>query len=268
MAIETLRPNGTGDEENIEGASSGIGNHWQDVDEAVEDGATTQVWTGATNWQRDLYNIANHSVGNGAINFIKVYSVGWYTYPTGDSDRTDFKIAIKSGTEGGVPDTVSEGDEESLPKNPANRQLFSYQWNANPATSAAWTWDEIDNLQIGVSMRDSYSGDGAIAHCTQVYVEIDFTPAATEKTSSDTGSGVESTPMSSAILIGSETGCGIEALIARLLAAFDTGYGVEAIVEVGGQLKNLFATELGQGSDSITAKIEMPTKGGGMKLWT
>jgi len=94
-------------------------------------------------------------------------------------------------------------------------------------------------------------------------------PSVTEKTSSDAGSGVEGTPMQAAALAGTETGSGIEALIARLLAAFDTGYGVEAAnVETDGLFKNLFATELGQGSDCLIAKIEMPTKGGGMKLWT
>jgi len=86
------------------------------------------------------------------------------------------------------------------------------------------------------------------------------------KSSSDTGSGVEGTPSQSAILVSSETGSGIEVLIARLLAAFDTGGGAE-VAQVVGLLKDLFASELGQGFDSLTAKIEMPTKGGGMKLW-
>jgi hypothetical protein len=89
------------------------------------------------------------------------------------------------------------------------------------------------------------------------------------KSSSDAGSGVEDTPVPSAILVSSETGSGIEVLIARLLAALDTGGGAEASsIEIEGLLKALFASELGQGSDSLTAKIEMPTKGGGMKLWT
>jgi len=89
------------------------------------------------------------------------------------------------------------------------------------------------------------------------------------KTSSDTGSGIEGTPLPSAFLASSESGSGIETFIARLLAAVDTGYGVEAgSVETDGLLKNLLATELGEGSDSLIAKIETPTKGGGMKLWT
>ena len=104
-------------------------------------------------------------------------------------------------------------------------------------------------------------------HSKAPKLHIEYT-AVTEKTSSDTGSGAEGVPLPSAILAGSENGSGIEALVARLLAAVDTGYGVEVVVEVGGLLKNLFAAELGQGSDSLIAKIEMPTKGGGMKLWT
>jgi hypothetical protein len=89
------------------------------------------------------------------------------------------------------------------------------------------------------------------------------------KSSSDAGSGVEGTPVPSAVLAGSETGSGVEALIARLLAALDTGGGAEASsIEIEGLLKALFASELGRGGDCLVAKIEMPTKGGGMKLWT
>ena len=49
----------------------------------------------------------------------------------------------------------------------------------------------------------------------------------------------------------------------------DTGTGLEASnVEGEGQPQDLSASEPGEGSDSLVAKIEMPTKGGGMKLWT
>ena len=88
------------------------------------------------------------------------------------------------------------------------------------------------------------------------------------KTSSDTGSGVEGTPAPSASLSGSETGSSIDAIIARLLASFDAGSGVEASSVESGVLEELFASELGEGLDLLVAKIEMPTKGGGMKLWT
>jgi len=246
MAIETLRPNAAGDEENISDVvGDGVGTHYTTVDEETPDEDTTKVRSNAATYERDLYNIPNHSVGSGVINYIKVYARCKVTI---EKDQTSAKIAIKSGTGAGAPDTVSESSEIDV--SVAVYTTYSNQWSTNPATSSAWTWDEIDNLQIGIAMRNANAGGTArLTNCTQVYVEVDYTPAVTEKTSSDAGSGVE-------------------AFVARLLAAFDTGYGVEAVVEVGGLLKNLFATELGRGSDSLIAKIEMPTKGGGMKLWT
>jgi hypothetical protein len=92
------------------------------------------------------------------------------------------------------------------------------------------------------------------------------TPSA--KTSSDTGSGVESVVTHDAVLVDSESGSSIEAFISRLLAAAENGYGAEASVVGSGEFKELFSSELGEGADGLTAKIEMPTKGGGMRLWT
>jgi hypothetical protein len=112
---------------------------------------------------------------------------------------------------------------------------------------------------VVTAKTSSDTGSGADA-----YVSLE-TPGA--KLSSDIGSGLEGTPLPGASLAGSETGAGIEALAARLLASLDTGSGVE-VAQLVGLLKDLFATELGEGGDLLTAKIEMPTKGGGMKLWT
>lgn len=121
--------------------------------------------------------------------------------------------------------------------------------------------DALVSLQTPAAKAASDAGSGVDA-CVSLQ-----TPVA--KTSSDAGSGAEAIPVSGAILAGSETGSGIEAFIARLLAAADTGYGAEASeIGGGGLLKHLFASELGEGADGLTAKIEMPTKGGGMKLWT
>ena len=72
MATETLRPNAAGDEESISNATSGAGNHWQDVDEVIADEDTTIVATGDSAWLRDLYNLPASS-GSGKINNIKVY---------------------------------------------------------------------------------------------------------------------------------------------------------------------------------------------------
>jgi hypothetical protein len=109
----------------------------------------------------------------------------------------------------------------------------------------------------------------AIAEAGSGFDAIDSLSTPEAKFSSDAGSATESTTLPSAVLADSETGAGIEALISRLLAALDTGSGAEASgLETEEPLKSLLATELGEGADRIIAKIEKPTKGGGMKLWT
>jgi len=121
--------------------------------------------------------------------------------------------------------------------------------------------DAFVSLQTPAAKTASDTGYGVDA-CVSLQ-----TPAA--KTSSDAGSGVEGLPIHGAVLAGSEIGSGIEAFIARLLAAAENGYGAEASeIGGGGLLKHLFASELGEGADGLTAKIEIPAKGGGMRLWT
>ena len=48
----------------------------------------------------------------------------------------------------------------------------SNEWTVNPATGSPWTWNEIDSLQIGVTLLGSRL---STTQCTQVYVEIDYT---------------------------------------------------------------------------------------------
>jgi hypothetical protein len=267
MATETLRPNAAGDETSISTQSPTSGAHWDKVDEETPDEAATRVYTQSLSYQRDLYNLPASSIPDEAtINFIKIY----FRIYGGNGYG---KPSLKSNS------TVTDGTPVAT--SGAEWITHSEQWDTNPADSQDWEKADIDALQIGVAL---ISNAGGWQHCTQVYVEVDYT-SITEKSSSDTGSGTdavdsletpeaksssdagsgaEGTSMQSAILAGSETGFSIEALTSRLLAAFDIGGGVE----VGGLLKDLFATELGEGSDSLIAKIEKPIKGGGMKLWT
>jgi hypothetical protein len=255
MATEILRPNAAGDETNIQAQDPSSGDHYDKVDEETPDEDSTRVRSGTIAWQRDLYNLADSS-GGGTINSVTVYA---RCNAAVEPNQTSLIIAIKTHS------TVYEGDEETLTTSYAN---YSKQWTQNPYTSSAWTWDEIDDLQAGISLRRPDSSQTPAARCTQVYVEVDYTPSATSKTSSDTGSGVEAIAIPGAVLADVESGSGFEAFITRLLTAAEAGYGTEASeIGGGGLLKHLFAGELGEGADGLTAKIEIPTKGGGMRLW-
>jgi len=296
MAIETLRPSAAGDECNIAlEIGAACPNHYQNVDEAEHDSATTVVWGQTANsvWKRDLYNIDDSGVGAGTINFIKVY-----TYLTGhsSSDQDSAKLAIKSG------DVVAEGSGY-MPG--LGYTLYSHTWSENPDGDAAWTWEDIDALQVGISLRqgknDAHS-DYYQSKCTQIYVEVDYT-AVTEKTSSDSGSGsdarlsgnplalmskadsgsgAEGTPASEATLTGSETGSGIEALfslggklvtdagsgsensyldiITSAKSSSDAGSGAEA----SGLLAAFEQGETGSGNESLLSRVlSQPDSGGG-----
>ena len=309
----TLRPNADG--YYTFWKLSGGTDHYALVDEATPDEDATYIYRDDNAYGKDSFTFPVSGSPEGIIlkvtAFMRVKNIG--IHPDWNAGKLFVRI---SGTD-------YSGSWEPFPASYTNK---SYEWTTNPATGNPWTWDEIDALEVGIH-KGTITDEIRI---TQVYVEVDYTTV-TEKSSSDTGSGidakasgnplatysrsetgsgveakasgnplatlsgaetgsgvdalysletpeakassdagsgVEGTPVQSAVLAGSETGSGIEALIARLLVAVDTGYGVEAgDVEVEDLLKDLFASELGQGSDSLTAKIETPTKGGGMKLW-
>lgn len=280
--VETLRPNAAGDECNLgEGYEDATcPNHYQNVDEESPDEDATYVKSDSTDYHRDLYNLDNSGVADGDINKITVYA-RLKKYGGIAPSRTIAKIAIKSGTGSGSPDTVDESAEITITTSWTN---YSQEWSTNPATSSAWTWDEIDNLQAGVALKKY--GTGEYGWCTQVYVEVDYTSAITEKTSSDSGSasdikvsgnplasfsqsdggnGTEDTPAQEATLVGSETGSGMEAvlnLLGKLVS--EAGVGAEnsyrEIVEGA-----VSSSDIGSGAEvsSLLAEFEQDETGEG-----
>ncbi len=166
MAVETLRPNDPGDECNITSeAGADCPNHYQNVDEEIADEDSTYVVYSGSGWLRDLYNIDNSS-GSGTINSITVFARGRITY-VGETDQNSLKIAIKSG--------VTASEAEKWVDNDSYEN-FSNQWTTNPDDDEAWEWSDIDALQIGVALRRYASTHGWGTRCTQVYVEVDYTP--------------------------------------------------------------------------------------------
>jgi len=159
--IETLRPSAAGDETSINDQEPPSGEHWDKVDDETSDGDTTYVSTENGDWQEDLYNIPDHFVGSGTINYVRVYMVcRAEVAPT----QTTAYVHIKTN---GVE---YNGSEDTMTKKYAT---YSYQWNTNPQTLAPWTWAEIDALQIGVGLRQPKPGRWT--RCTQVYAEVGYT---------------------------------------------------------------------------------------------
>ena len=157
---ETLRPSAAGDETNISSQEPDSGAHWEKVDEAISDSDSTYVYTNSSVWQEDLYNIADHSTGVGTINYVKVYAVC-------RADATPMQTSVYTHIK--TNEIEDNGSEETVTTSYAT---YSYQWDYNPQTLAAWTWSEIDALQIGVGLRESATGQNT--RCTQVYAEVGY----------------------------------------------------------------------------------------------
>lgn len=159
MATETLRPNATGDETNIEYEFPVSTAHWDLLNDVTPDQNRYVAAFGTPNtWQRDLYNLPASS-GSGTINFIKVYA---RSYTSDASPIGELKIVVKATA------TIDESSAITLT---GSYVVYSNQWNTNPADSQAWEWADIDALQIGIALRYAT----VISQCNQIYVEVDYT---------------------------------------------------------------------------------------------
>ena len=160
VETETLRPDAAGDETNIASQLPVSGEHWDKVSDETPDGDSTYVYTSSAAWQEDLYNIADHSTGASTINYVKVYMEC-----RAEASPTQTSVYVHIKTNG----VEYNGSEETMTTSYAT---YSNQWDYNPQTGEAWTWDEIDALQIGVGLREPTSGQNT--NCTQVYAEVNY----------------------------------------------------------------------------------------------
>lgn len=182
--IETLRPNAAGSATGIPGQFPDSTFHWDKVDEASPDEDDTYVYFTGLAFQSlyDVYNIPNHAVGSGTINFIKVYVRCRYSDAAGQA-RAMIKPA---GSTGYICPANNLTD---------SYVTYNYQWDTNPYSAAAWTWDDIDALEIGVHL--AFAATPGTARCTQVYIEVDYTPAVAPTVTAQAASSVEATAATS-----------------------------------------------------------------------
>jgi hypothetical protein len=158
---EILRPNAAGSYS--ECTCSGDSPNYKCVDEAVEDGSSTYVYSSDGAALLDTYHIQNRSEATGTINSVTVHA------RARAEGVDDMRMQIVNRTHS----TTYYGSEIALTGN-AGWHNYSENWTTNPYTGAAWTWSEIQYLQIGIKLYDD--GDG-YPDCTQVYAEVNYTPA-------------------------------------------------------------------------------------------
>jgi len=146
--------------------------NYEDVDEVTADDNTTYVaTTNDPSWKYDYYGIPDPAgvCRTYSIEHIKIYfrcgggswspvQDGGYARPV-LSNGTDYS-ATGYGSDIGLTNVWATSN---------------YTWSANPFTGSAWTWGDIDSLEIGVGVQCG----GAVnwwAGCTQIYIEVAYIP--------------------------------------------------------------------------------------------
>ncbi|HEY51714.1 MAG TPA: hypothetical protein G4O20_07935 [Dehalococcoidia bacterium] len=157
-----FRPVGAGDETEIKSQYPDSGEHWAKVDETTSDNDTTYVYTPSNAWEEDLYNTANHSTQTvgGDIQYVEVFMVARAAL-SADQDSAYIHIKTNGFEHNGATENLT-----------TSYAIYSNQWIDNPQSGSSWNWNEIDNLQTGIGIREA--GVGKDSLCTQVYTNVNF----------------------------------------------------------------------------------------------
>ncbi len=128
------------------------------VDEETSDGNSTYVRTSSGATEIDTYNIDNHGSVSDTVNSITIH-----IRSRGDGD---YQYQHSAET---VIRTHDTDYFDSYMLLPYSYTGISTTYTVNPYTGSAWTWDEIDALEIGVRQIDGGNGR---AYTTQVYAGV------------------------------------------------------------------------------------------------
>ncbi|MFQ5498937.1 MAG: prepilin-type N-terminal cleavage/methylation domain-containing protein [Candidatus Zixiibacteriota bacterium] len=150
--VDTLRPMGAGSESNL--LDEGCSGTWSCVDDVTPDGDGTFVKGYDNAFQPDLYATQDHTAAGGTVDSVVVYirSKG-----SGGGKKVRTRIKTNGVTYNGAQVAPS-----------GSYANYSTTYITNPQTSSAWTWTEIDALEIGVAIKKE-------AFTTQVWVEVYYT---------------------------------------------------------------------------------------------
>jgi general secretion pathway protein G len=152
----TLRPDGVGSITSL--GTSGCSLNHQCVQESSPDEDATRVMRAASSYATDVYAIADPPGASGDIAGVTVFC-------RARKDKSQGTVSLTVY----VNSTEYNGSEQDLSASYSN---YSYEWATNPNTGSAWTWDEINDFQAGVSLKGQNANFPA--YCTQVWVEVAY----------------------------------------------------------------------------------------------
>jgi uncharacterized repeat protein (TIGR02543 family)/flagellin-like protein len=130
---------------------------------------------GDDSWRFDSYNIPDQSL-SGTINSVTVYITVQKSGTSTDSNLDAYTVIRLNGG------TISDGANRDLSTVTSWTTYSDPYGNTKPSElgGGAWSWTDINNLQIGVGLRShethGHPGSWTYAQCTSVWVEINYTP--------------------------------------------------------------------------------------------
>jgi len=143
-------------------------NHWANLNDTFPDGDSSMIWHSIFEWKHDLYTIETPSLPIYTPTKVTLCGTFKKLGPHVITPLAQFAIRTHSTTYlYAILDTPI-----------FDWQLFTHDLILNPFTGISWTPAEILDLQIGVGLG-MYQHAGinySTAACTQVYVNIPFTP--------------------------------------------------------------------------------------------
>lgn len=153
---------------------SGTGNYGR-INETTQDD-TNGVTTSSTSGQADLYGLPNPSQ-SGTINSVTVHFRARWTF--------NGSIVASSY---GAPQVRIGGTTYSATAQGLGSTFKGYSraWSTNPNTESAWTWQNINDLIVGLRMNAGTYGDAknptvGAAYCSWLYVVVDYTESVANK---------------------------------------------------------------------------------------
>lgn len=152
-----LRPMGVGSLTAL--VTEGCGSNWQCVSETTPDEDVTRVVRASNSYATDVYAMEDPATTTGSIDKVTV----WCRAKRANNQGSLKPTIYTGGTE-------YNGTEQTLS---ASYVDYSHEWATNPNTSAAWTWQEIKDLETGLAIKGQNSSFPA--YCTQVWLKVQYT---------------------------------------------------------------------------------------------
>lgn len=162
MPTVLYRPNAVGTYAEC-GKGSGGSSKLDCIDDVVHDGAGSCIYgLNHVAFWHETFNFANPTE-SGLITNVKLTTVCAAPWNTGTGQASKGVIYTPGRS-------IVYGAHHDLP---ADWTAFEDNWATNPWTGVAWTWADLNALEIGVALRGNSSATYS-GWCTQIFVEITY----------------------------------------------------------------------------------------------